>query len=319
MPYTILRTAAGSPVAPSMIRALQSLDGVRIVVVDVDPLSCGFGVADQSYTVPRADAPDYLEHLLAICANEDVDLLFPDLDEELPLLARQRAKFEERGTQVLVSSAETIDTCRDKLATYTFFRENNIPTPWTTVPADLPEKGELSYPLLIKPRSGRGSQGVFKITTPAELDFFSSYVEGPIVQEYLPGVEYTIDTLSDLQGRFCYCSVRQRVATDSGISMKGKTILDTSISEMSGQIVEALGLIGPACVQCIEDETGAVKFTEVNPRIAGSAVLSMAAGAPIVEDAIRLARGETPRGLTNYRAGYVMLRHWSEVFVDDAS
>ena len=70
-------------------------------------------------------------------------------------------------------------------------------------------------------------------------------------------------------------------------------------------------------MQCIEDATGALYFIEVNPRIAGSAVLSMAAGAPLVTDAVRLVRGLAPVGLQNYRTGVVMLRHWHEVFMDE--
>ena len=152
MPYTILRTAAGSPVAPSIIRALKTLPDVRVIAVDADALSCGFLVADQAYTVPRVDAPDFLKTLLAICADEAVDLLFPDLDEELPLLARHRAAFEALGTQVLLSATAAIDTCRDKYATYTFFCEQGIPTPATLLPEDLAGAQDLSFPLLVKPR-----------------------------------------------------------------------------------------------------------------------------------------------------------------------
>jgi hypothetical protein len=62
-----------------------------------------------------------------------------------------------------------------------------------------------------------------------------------------------------------------------------------------------------------------VKFIEVNPRIGGSAVLSMAAGAPVVSDAVRLVRNEPLHGPSQYRTGLLMLRHWAEVFIDPAA
>lgn len=316
MPYTVLRTAAGSPVAPSIIRQLKSLPGIRVVAADIDPLSCGFQVADAHRVVPRVNAPGFIEAMLKVCREESVDLLFPDLDEELPLVATARSRFEAIGTKVLISAPEAISICFDKYSTYHFFREHDIPTPRTFLPEQV-GLTDVAWPLLIKPRSGRGSQGVYKLNTAEELAFFCDYVTNPIIQTFAEGVEYTIDTLSDLDGRFLYCSIRQRLATDSGISVKGRTVRHPVIEEFVQQIVEGIGLIGPACVQCIEQADGRIKFIEVNPRIAGSAALSMAAGAPLVTDAVRLMRDEEPEGLRDYKTGRVMLRHWHELFVDE--
>ncbi len=316
MAYTVLRTAAGSPVAPSVIQALKEMSDVRVVAVDIDPYACGFLSADAAHLVPRVDDPAFLEAMLAVCRAEKVDLLFPDLDEELPLLAQHKARFEAIGTQVMVSPPDTIATCFDKYRTYQFFRENGIPAPISFLPDEISDPDVLPWPLFIKPRSGRGSRHAYKLTNTDELEFFTRMIERPIVQEFIDGVEYTIDTLSDQEGRFLYCSVRERMATDSGISTKGRTVSHPVIEAHVKKIVEGLGLVGPACVQGIEDGEGNVGFIEVNPRIAGSAVLSFAAGAPVAADAVRLFRGQVPVGKKNYRTGRIMLRAWQEHFVD---
>jgi len=317
--FTILRTAAGSPVAPFVIRALQSIPDIRVVAVDADPLSCGFHFADAHHVVPPVSDPGFLEAMLDVCRKERIDLVFPDLDEELLLLARSRQAFEALGTRVLLSHPDAIETCLDKYETYRFFRRTSIPTPETQLPSDLGGNPRWSWPRIVKPRRGRGSRHVYRVTGEAELSFFLSYVEDPLVQEYVAGTEYSIDTLSDLGGGFVYAAIRERITTDSGISIKGRTVAHPDIEAHAKRAVEAVGLVGPACLQCIEDGAGHVKFIEINPRIGGSAVLSMAAGAPLVSDAVRLVRSEPLVGLSEYRTGLLMLRHWAEIFIDPAA
>jgi carbamoyl-phosphate synthase large subunit len=317
MPFTVMRTAAGASVAPFTIQQLRSVPDVRVIAVDIDRYASGFHFADAAYVVPRVGSPGFLERMLEICERESVDLLFPDLDEELVLLAEARERFHAVGTRVLVSASSALAVCTDKFRTHQFFVANEIPSPHSVLPEEIPERVE--FPLIVKPRSGRGGSGVHRVRNRRELDFFLDYVDRPIVQECLEGMEYTVDTMSDLEGRYLYCSVRERLATDSGISTRGRTVVHGEIAGMVERIVGLLGLVGPGCVQCFELPGGELRFTEINPRIAGSAVLSMAAGAPIVTDAVRLARGEEPEGLRSYRPGTVMLRYWEQIFLDEAA
>jgi carbamoyl-phosphate synthase large subunit len=316
MAFTVLRTAAGSPVAPVVIRALRDVPDVRVVAVDSDPLSCGFAFADRHYVVPRVQSVGFVEAMIEICRRERVDLLLPDLDEELGLLSEARERFRSVGTRVVVSSSEALAECRDKFRTFQFFRKHGIRTPETWLAENVDARPSLRFPVMVKPRSGRGSQGVFKADGPEELAGVLRRVPNAVVQEFVDGVEYTIDTMSDLSGRFLYCSIRQRLATESGISVKGRTVVDAGLAGMAKRIAEALPLVGPGCVQGIEDQ-GGVKFKEINPRLGGGAALSMAAGAPMLSDLIRLARGEPATGPVTYRDDLLMLRFWQEVFIDE--
>lgn len=318
MAFTVLRTAAGAPVAPFVIKALKQIPGVRVVAVDCDPLSCGFAFADRHYQVPRVDAEGFLETMLEICRQESVDLLLPDLDEELALLAAARDRFLALGTRVVVSAPDVIRECTDKYRTFLFFRDRGIPTPETWLPEEVGAGQSLRLPVIVKPRCGRGSSGVFRAGSRKELEYSLERVTNPLIQEFVDGVEYTIDTMSDLEGKFLYCSVRQRLATDSGISVKGRTVVHPVISEFTRRIVEGLPIAGPACVQGIEDKDG-IKFTEINPRLAGGVPLSIAAGAPILTDLVRLARGAHATGPAAYHGNLLMIRFWEDVFVDEKS
>lgn len=311
----MLRTAAGSTPGPSQIKRWQQL-GVRMVVADANPLSVGFYFADRAYTVPYANDPTYLEHLLEICAKEKVDAFLPSLDEEMVLVGEARDEFKRLGTEVMVASNETLRICTDKLETYAFFSEHHIPTVFTQSAQGLQAQDITAYPQIVKPRRGRGSSGVFRTKNWEEISFFSRYIGDAVVQPCLSGVEYTIDVLADRDHQAAIIAPRKRVATDSGISSKGVTAWHGEMAEWVGKIVTDLRLVGPANIQCFVTPTDEIAFTEVNARLAGSSILSIAAGVPLLDGVIDLLLGRPPaRFMGPLPEERVMLRYWEELFL----
>jgi carbamoyl-phosphate synthase large subunit len=312
-PLTLLRTAAGSPPTVTQYKAFQAL-GCRIVAADCDPASVGFHFADAAHVVPRVGAADYLERMLAICREEAVDLFMPALDEELALCGEHRERFERLGTGMLLSSPRALAVCADKLAMAACFQELAIPAPRTVAAEDYREGSFQRFPLIVKPRSGRGGTGVHLARNPAEAAFFAQYVERAVVQECLAGVEYTIDVLADRASEVRILSPRQRLATESGISSKGITHWREGLLEPVRTLVRALGMVGPLNFQCFVSPEGRVAFTEINARLAGTAILSQAAGAPLFEGILDLARGREPEPWLKPCAPLLMFRYWVEVF-----
>ena len=124
----------------------------------------------------------------------------PLIDVDLPILAENRSEFAGVGASVLLSSADVIRTCRDKRATSRFFKNHGIPTVPTISLRQIEEK-PVPYPVFIKPSIGSGSIRSYKVCNSSELSFFLKHVPDPIVQKFAWGEEYTIDTLSDLEGK----------------------------------------------------------------------------------------------------------------------
>jgi len=311
--FTLLRTAAGSPPTVTQYKAFQAL-GCRIVAADCDPASVGFHFADAAYVVPRVGAADYLERMLAVCRREAVDLFLPALDEELALCGEHRGRFEALGTRLLLSSPEALAVCGDKLRMAECFSGLGIPAP-RTVPAEAYREGTFArFPVIVKPRSGRGGAGVHLARNHAEAAFFARYVERAVVQECLDGVEYTIDVLAGLDGDLRILSPRQRLATESGISSKGLTHWREGLLEPVRTLVRALGMAGPLNFQCFASPDGWIAFTEINARMAGTAILSQKAGAPLFEGVLELARGRTPAPWLKPCPPLLMLRYWDEAF-----
>ena len=85
----------------------------------------------------------------------------------------------------------------------------------------------------------------------------------------------------------------------------------TALAEIDS---EAVGIKGPANVQCFRESDGMHYVTDINPRFGGGFPLPTAAGSHYPELALALARGERPaprRG--EFREGVVMTRFFSHL------
>ena len=297
-------------------RALSELGGGKVVAADMSPLSAALLQSDECEVVPPLDTPGFIEHLEGICKRHGISAVIPSIDKDLPFLAEHRERLRKSGVTAVVSSPETIAICDDKYRTYQFFCDNDIPSPTTWLPEEFPAKTNMpGWPLLVKPRRGIGGKGIHKVADEEELRFYLARVNDPVVQEFLPGVEYSFDTLSDFDGRALSVVPRERLYVRDGEVFKGRTVKNMEFIELVVRAAEALKLIGPAVVQGLLDEQGALKLTEANPRFGSGALLAIAAGADLAKDLIRLIRGEKlePK-LGQFKDGVYLLRYYDAFF-----
>jgi carbamoyl-phosphate synthase large subunit len=103
--------------------------------------------------------------------------------------------------------------------------------------------------------------------------------ENMIFQEYLPGTEYTVDVLSDLNEKPIMAIPRIRLDTKAGISVKGKIVRNSMIENLCKNTAETLGIRGPSCIQLKESVNGELKIIEINPRFGGGTIFTTLAGA----------------------------------------
>lgn len=278
----VLFTSAGRRV--ELLRAFRAayttlnLPG-RIIALDIDPLAPALGVSDCHYLVPPSDDPDYLDAVVAVCRRERVGLIFPLIDDDIPLLARHREAIEATGAQLAVVSPEAAAITADKWLTTQFFQRLNLATPASWLPEQF-DPTSAAYPAFIKPRRGSASNNAFRVHNEREAIFFRDYVPDPIIQEYLPGPEITTDVICDGAGAILAIVSRQRIAVRAGEVAKGVTIHDPRILEACVSIAQALPAVGPISVQCLL-HAGLPHFTEINARFGGGLPLSIAAGVDV--------------------------------------
>ena len=101
MPVCLV-TCCGSGPAVAVIKALRlaRLSGpLTVVGSDVNPMNVGRCLVDRFERTPRADAPDFAQHMLDLCARLRVDYVFPILDLELEVWAKLRPAIAPLCTQ----------------------------------------------------------------------------------------------------------------------------------------------------------------------------------------------------------------------------
>ena len=285
--------------------------GATTVAADLDPLAPALYHADHKALVPRVDDPGYVASLAELVAEHDVRLVVPltDLDQEIVSAARAALA----PALVLAPSPEVCRTMGDKFLAHAFFEERGIASPRTWLPADVP--ADARFPVLVKVREGFGSRHIYRADDREQLEFqLRSTPVDSMVQEVCLGVEFSIDVFCDVDGRCLNAIPRSMIQSKGGESIKGESLQDAELIEHGAHVAEAIGIVGPANIQCFREPDGSLPVTDVNPRFGGAFPLPLAAGSRYPELALALARGERPEPrLGDFRAGIVMTRFFSDL------
>ena len=289
----------------------------RVLGVDVNRLSPAYYVTDASFPICRINSEEYIPSLVEICRQEKVNLLISLLDTDLIKLSENKEAFQKEDIFVLISSLEVVRLSRDKRLTHDFFQENGIPTPRLLDYENVLKGGK--FPVFIKPLDGSASHKTFLIENRESLSFFYEYVPNPLIMEYVPGDEYTIDLFINLDGEVKALVPRKRLEVRSGEVSKSQIVLNAEIIQAGKKVGEALagiGALGPLNVQCILSPDNPIKFIEINPRFGGGCPLSIHAGYPFPQWCIETALGVSFSPFeANVGDGEIMLRYDDAIFV----
>lgn len=313
----ILVTAASRRVP--LVRAFQhalARFGVpgSVVVTDVNPLSPAVHVADHAFRVPLSTDPGYIETILDVCRRERIGLVVPTIDDELELFGTAMPRFAELGVKVSASPARTAAICNDKHATSAHLRRHGVAAAEAWLPSALP--AEMTFPLFVKPRVGRGSVGANRVADRRSLDYFLDYVEDPVVQEYLDGPEFTIDAFCDFEGHVISVVPRERVVIRAGVIDRGRTVRDQGLIDLGVACAKALKFASAVNIQC-RVVRGVPTVFEINPRFSGGIHLTIAAGADFPGWLVELVLGRTiaPR-IGAFTDNLWMTSYESAIFLD---
>ncbi len=196
---------------------------------------------------------------------EKVDLIIPALEDVAALRALQKCAAD--ASIPLAYDARAYFITHSKKRSNRLFEKLGIPQPQSW-----PQCG---LPLIAKPSTSSGSQGVSKISTEKELDDFikraGSELRGWILQEYVEGPSYSIEVLGSGEH---YTALQvtelemdehydcQRVLAPAEIP----EWLDRQIKEMALIIAQSLHLKGIMDVEVILDKD-VPKVLEIDARL----------------------------------------------------
>lgn len=294
----IMIEAIGCMASAATINQIHAA-GYLCVGIDANPDCFAKELVDEFYQVPYVTDPDYQKVLYNLAIEKKVNLAIPSLDDSLLIWSDMRDSLKNNGVNITLPNQELLRIFLDKWETYKFFKQIGIPTPKTS----LKQKYQL-----VKPRLGRGGDGVIITNKPVNMcDMIS--------QELLSGKEYTTDVLCDLNYEPIYIVPRLRKGVKEGKSTGGEVIYNEAIIESVKKICKYMKYTGAFNIQCFEDEKRNIKFTELNPRLGGGTILSMAATENWIPFLVNMFVNEkniNPMKKVQY--GLKMGRYYSEVF-----
>lgn len=272
--------------------------GDKIIATDMQLSAPALQVADVKIQVPSVYSSDYVDITLDICKKFEVSVVISLNDLELPILAENKKLFEANGVRLIVSDPEVIAICFDKYRTSKWVESIGLKSPKTYISLDdvklALHKGEMSYPIFMKPRWGSGSIGLETVTGNEELgvvyDFLKKRIkksilaaasvddESIIIQEKLTGREFGLDVMNDLTGNNVAVSVKHKLAMRAGETDKAVTVDIPEVREIGTRIGKALKHVGNLDVDVMQRENGDYCVLELNPRFGGGFPFSYEAG-----------------------------------------
>lgn len=286
--------------------------GDKIVATDMQLSAPALQVADVKLQVPAVYSSDYVDTILHICKEYDIAAVFSLNDLELPVLAENKQQFETQGVKLIVSDTPVIEIAFDKYKTAKWIESIGLAAPKTYVRLkdvkDALSKGDVCFPLFMKPRWGSGSIGLESISDMEELDIYYSLLmkkikktilatasvgdEYIIIQEKLTGNEYGLDVMNNLDGKNVGVSVKQKLAMRSGETDKAITVNLPEVHEIGRIIGDALGHIGNLDVDIMQRADGTYCVLELNPRFGGGFPFSYEAGVNLPKVLIQWIKNE---------------------------
>jgi carbamoyl-phosphate synthase large subunit len=282
--------------APAGINTIKSLNLAnykgRIIATDSSNLAAGFFMSTSHEVMPEVcHEEDYRKRLFEVVKKYGVQVLMPSSGFDIYEYSKYRQELQqEHGAVAVVSDPKSLEICRDKALTFETL-DGKFDTPFTTRD---PNKIK-SFPMIAKPRLGKGSEDIFKLGDEKDLAYVTSkFEEGTMIfQEYLAGQEYTIDVLCDLDKKPLLAVPRIRVQTRGGISTVGRIKRDKKIESECLRIAKHIGIRGPCCMQMkeISKEDPTPRLIEINPRMGGGTIFTTLAGANFPSMILELVAG----------------------------
>jgi carbamoyl-phosphate synthase large subunit len=289
----------------------------RIIAADLSRLAPALYVADAHYLVPRIDAPDYLDTILDICRRENINAVTTLIDPEIELLAKNRARFEEIGVEVLAPYAETAELCFDKFKMYQYLTAHGVPTPdtWGDYASAMAavENGSLAFPVFVKPRTGSGSVGARRVQDADTLKALCEADSSLIIQRLMHGdldADVYIDTISH---KAVSAFSKRKLETKIGGASKTISFKDEKLFDFIRRITELLKFNGPVDMDFFYQD-GTYYLSEVNPRFGGAYLHAYGAGVDFIKLIKNNLNGmENAPAFGNYENDVVMMMYDSVV------
>lgn len=258
----VLIFPAGTEIGLEIGRSLRHCKEVALIGAGSPGSNPGRFAFAHYVEVPGVHEEGWLDGIERVCARERIDYLFPANDDVIFGLAGRETVG---GATVVLPGREACETTRFKSRTYARLRGV------VRVP-EIYEAGEAlsRLPVFVKPDRGQGAHGSALARTPGELAYAAGALPDPLICEYLPGEEFTVDCFSDRERGLLFAGARQRLRLKNGIAVHTRTVDLPEAREIAARIGAELAMRGAWFFQLRRAADGELALLEVAPRTPGS-------------------------------------------------
>lgn len=342
----LLVTDASHPVAVETITNLRRRHRVGLVVGTVDstrrlPRSLpGF---DRLVSTPPSSDAAFAQNIRRLARESGIGYVIPWSDSEAMAVSSARDDFLHDGVRLICADDDLLRVAQDKWLTHLLFTRYGMATPASRLvgsPDGLAgAAAELNYPetdLVVKPRTGSGGVGVWRISEHARyqqkegmpalpLDALRllcgsspdiDWGKGIVLQERVLGDDVSVDFYAE-KGELVAGGCRTRTATVSGLCTSGDAFpLSGDLREEVKSFVASARGDGIANIQMIVDPDGRHVFYEVNARLSGSVDVNSLGGLDLLgicltgRRAVRRSFGVVD-GVATLSGRVSFVRHWA--------
>ncbi len=313
--YTVMITCGGGGLSPFLTNQLKNNSrhkDLKIVVVDYNKNAIGKYFCDKFEQVPFGNSKKYIPFIIKLIKKYKIDLIIPASDEEALQLSKNKDKIEKLKTKITSINYNELRIISSKVKTYKTLSNYGFVFPkWLEIrnindlKQGINDFLKLKKNFVIKPSSSRGGRNITLVKINSLKGKFFKKKKNKFLNEILlkyKGIypliisEELFEPIFDLDllswnGKFLKGVVRRRVDPSDpnagNIIVKNKKIID-----QGKKIAKLFNLSWLYDCDFMLDKKGNPVLIEMNPRMSGSASVSVAAGIPLFDDIISLARNK---------------------------
>ena len=210
------------------------------------------------------------------------------------------------------NSRECIHNSTNKYAMRKAFQKAGIPVPFFQIAEEGQEMIPPSYPVIVKPTDRSGSRAITKVETPDKLQeaiknaVSQSFEKKAIVEEYICGAEYSVETISFEGNHTCLAITKKYTTGEPHYIEVGhlqpaplKEQMKEKVKQTVFEALDALGIrYGAGHSELRIDSEGNVRIIEIGSRMGGDCIGSdlvpLSTGQDFVKMVVDTAAGRKP-------------------------
>ena len=312
-------------------------DGIDFFIegADMAPMEFNAVGLDRFCQVPSCIDSHYIDDILDICQREKITALFPMNTNELEIFEAVKDRFETIGTTVVLTTGR-LGISNDKLRMNLFLSKRGVRQPLTRTACSYSDYQTVSArnpktKLCIKLPHGCGGRGfrvigdeeyikersapISYISQVALEKLFKNFDEVFMLQEYLPGTEYTVDVLA-VNGKVVAGATKRNGDVD-GIAKRSEIVPNGEAFDQCVKACEALSLDGNVGFDLKENADGVPYIIDINHRLTATVSLIQKAGLSLPYYGYRYKTcGTIPESFPEAKVGARLVRQLADYFIN---